>query len=122
MTRPATDHRCVFIGRAADEWHHGSGKGADGLYLDPAFVVPLTRRQHVVEHVGWRELGIGEGVNLSPGILRLRRTAFLLVRLGEHHGTGVVTLPAPSVRALGRLINEVANELVAEANQIRRKT
>jgi hypothetical protein len=101
--------RDVFTSRAAEELHHSTGRDADGRYLDPALVVPLTRRQHVVEHVGWRALGIGEGAGLDPDVLRLRRAAFHLVRLADHHGAGVVALPASFVRELGLMLGQVAS-------------
>ena len=107
----AGDLHCVFVGRVADEIHHVTGRGADGLYLDNPFVVPLVRRQHVVEHTSWRVVGIDEGAGLSPNILRLRRTGLHLVRLSEHHGDGVVMLPATFVRELGLMLHRVAADL-----------
>jgi len=111
MTSPASDNRCVFTGRIADARHHVTGRGADGLYLDPALVVPLARRQHVVEHSGWRVVGIGEGVDVRTDVLRLRRAAFHLVRLGEHHGAGVAMMPATFLRELGLMLHRIAADL-----------
>jgi hypothetical protein len=108
----STDHRrCVFLGRLADELHHVTGRDASGAYLDPALVVPLARRQHVVDHTGWRVAGVGEGVDLGPDFLRLARSGLHLVRLGEHHGESVVILPAPFVRELGLMLQRVAANL-----------
>jgi len=102
---------CVFTGRAADHLHHATGRGPDGRYLDADLVVPLARRMHVVEHAALRRSGLDEVTRVSPTVLRLRRAGHLLVRLGEHHGEGSVTLPAPSVRALGRMLGEVADDI-----------
>jgi hypothetical protein len=109
----ASDYGCVFFGRTADELHHPTGRDADGLYLDPRFVVPLARRQHVVEHVAWSVAGVREGEDLKPNFLRLTRSGLLLVRLADHHGNGLVTLPALFVRELGLMHHRIADELRA---------
>ena len=106
---------CIFTGRPADHFHHATGRGLDGRYLNADLVVPLVRRMHVVEHAALRRSGLDEATQLSPTVLRLRRAGHLLVRLGEHHGEGSVTLPAPSVRALGEMLNEVADELAGDS-------
>ncbi len=105
---------CAFTGRSADHWHHVTGRGVDGLYLDD-LVFPLARRQHVLEHQAWRRVGLDDATQLPPSVLRLRRAAHLWVRLGAHHGFDLVTLPAPSVLAHGVMMNEVADELAGEA-------
>jgi hypothetical protein len=109
--RRATDYRCVFLGRLADEMHHVTGRDADGVYLDPALVVPLVRRQHVVEHTGWRVVEVDEGADRCPNFLRLTRTGLHLVRLGQHHGEGAVLLPAPFIRELGMMLQRVATDV-----------
>ncbi len=106
----ARDHRCVFVGQRADHLHHASGRDGAGRYLDPLLVVPLTRRQHVVEHTSWSVLGIADGSVIAPDLLRLRRTGHLLVRLGVHHEGRTVQLPPLFVVELGRLLNRLAEE------------
>ena len=106
---------CAFTGRVADNGHHATGRGADGRYLDPYLVVPLARGMHVVEHQAWRRLGIDDPEMIAPAILRLRRSGHLWFRLGAHHGSGVVTLPATSVLAHGAMLNDVADELAGDA-------
>jgi hypothetical protein len=69
---------------------------------------------HVVEHSAWRRAGIDDATMIAPSILRLRRVSHLFIRLGDHHGTSVVPLPAPSVLALGAMLSEVADELAGE--------
>jgi hypothetical protein len=101
----------VFLGRLADELHHITGRDADGIYLDPAFVVPLERRQHVVEHTGWHVVDVDEGADHGPNFLRLTRTGLHLVRLGEHHGEDTVILPAPYVRELGLMLHRIAADV-----------
>ena len=107
----ARDWPCPFLGRPADQLHHLTGRDADGRYFDPLLVVPVVGSQHVAEHVGWRAVGFGDGSTALPDVLRLRRVAHFLVRLGEHHGGGVVVLPAPSVRALGLVLHGVAESV-----------
>jgi hypothetical protein len=107
----ASDYRCVFFDRPAEELHHPSGRGTDGQYLDPAFVAPLVCRQHVVEHAAWKVAGVRDGAELSPNFLRLKRSGLLLVRLGEHHGNGLVTLPAWFVLEFGLMLHRIAADL-----------
>ena len=114
MESKAADSRCVFLGRDADHYHHLSGRHADGHYLDPSLVIPLARRQHVVEHQGWRVAGIGEGMRTVDNVLRLCRIAHMLVRLGEHRGIGVVVLPATMVRELGKVLQRISKDLESE--------
>ena len=111
---PARDWRCPFTGRRADEWHHLSGRGIDGAYLDVGLVIPLCRPEHVIEHQTWRVAGVDDGSDANPGPLRLRRTGLLLVRLGERHGDGRVVLPALTVRELGLAWNRLADSFEGE--------
>jgi hypothetical protein len=97
--------------------HHPTGRDANGDYLDPGLTVGLSRRQHVVEHQGWRVAGFGEGSKAADNVLRLRRLGHLLVRMGEHHGIGVVVLPASLVRTIGRVMQRIANDLDMETEQ-----
>jgi hypothetical protein len=106
----ATDFACLFLGRPADHLHHPTGRDADGRYLDPNLVAPLSRSMHVGEHQGWRALGIGEGSRAAANVLRARRLAHLLVRMGEHHGIGVVVLPASMVREMGKVLHRIADD------------
>jgi hypothetical protein len=110
--RPAREWRCPFTGEPADQLHHLTCRGADGKYLDPEFVVPLVVDQHVIEHQVSDRSGVGEDVRANPNWLRLRRTGLFLVRLGEFHGEGTVTLPSPFVRQLGLLLLRVAAEIL----------
>lgn len=96
-----------FTGAAASDWHHVSGRGPDGHYFDPDLVVPLTRRQHVVEHQLWRAGGIDKAKG-SIRVIRHRRIATLLCRLGRKEGN--VTLPASFFLALGKFLLEEGGE------------
>lgn len=110
-----TKHVCAFSGRAAEHGHHATGRGADGRYLDPDLVIPLTRRMHVVEHVALRRSGLDDPTTMSSALLRLRRAGHLFVRLGEHHGEGSVIIPARFVGSVGHMLVGVADELGGEA-------
>jgi hypothetical protein len=107
----ARQWQCVFLPRQADHSHHVTGRNVAGQYLDPELVVPVCQRQHVVEHQGWRIASIGEDSQLPDNLLRLRRTAHLLVRLAKHHEIGFVVLPASVVQALGRVLQRIADEM-----------
>jgi hypothetical protein len=111
--KSARDYLCVFTGRPADELHHASGKDALGVYLDECLLFPVVLRQHVVEHQGWPVAGVAEGLDADPNMLRLRRVGLLLVRLGEHHKSGLVRLPAESVSELGLMLHRVTDDLEA---------
>lgn len=106
--RAASDFCCVFTGRSADHLHHMTGRGGDGGYLDPELVVPLSRAQHVSDHVCWRVSGIGEGADIPASVLRLRRSGHLLVRLAQHHAPGLVSFPAETLLNLGLMLHELA--------------
>ena len=108
--KPAREQRCVFTGRPADEWHHVTGRDSLGRYLDPHLVIPLSRRQHVLEHQGWGP-DVADGVAGHPNVLRLGRMGRLLVRLGEFHVDGEVVLPAETVRQIGLTLNRIALDL-----------
>jgi hypothetical protein len=110
--RPAREWSCPFTGEPADQLHHPTGRGADGKYLDQELVVPFILDQHVIEHQAWDRTKIGEDIVANPNWLRLRRTGQLLVRLGEFHGEGTVSLPSPFVRQLGFLLLRVAAEIL----------
>lgn len=97
-----------FTGQPAEEFHHVSGRGPDGHYLDPDLVVPLTRRQHVIEHQLWRAAGIDK-VKGSVRVVRLQRIANLVCRIGQ--GEGTITLPATFFLSLGRLLLEIVGWL-----------
>jgi hypothetical protein len=116
------DHRDVFTGGVADETHHVSARGPDGIYLDPPLVIFLVRYQHVIEHVVQRAAGVGEGADLPPDFLRLTRSGLFLVRLGEHHGDGIVTLPATFVRETGLMLHRVAANIGRRLDDPRRAT
>jgi hypothetical protein len=103
---------CVFTGRPADEMHHLSGNGVGG-YFDRQLVVPLTRYQHVLEHVALRQAGLGEHSQLDANLLRLRRLAHFFVRLGDHHisSSGLVVMPAETLWQLGLALHAIAEAL-----------
>ena len=101
----ARDHRCIFLGRAADHLHHVTGRDTDGVYLDPHFVVPLARGQHVLEHQCWAPL-FDDHVAGDANVLRLRRTGHLLVRLSQHEGSRSVTLPGETILQLGLMLQQ----------------
>src|SRR5207248_700599 len=65
----AHDWLCPFLGRPADDFHHWSGRDADGTYFDGSLVVPVVRAQHTVEHVSWRAGGFGDGSSARPVVL-----------------------------------------------------
>lgn len=92
------------------QMHHVTGRFANGAYLDTDLKIPLSHRQHVLEHQGWRAIGIGDVEPGNPFVLRLRRTGHLLIRLGDHHGCGVIALPAPTARQLGLMFHRIADK------------
>jgi hypothetical protein len=106
----ARDWYCPFTGRPAEHLHHLTGCDAEGAYLDLLLVLPLLRRQHVIEHQCWSE-EFADGVDTDPNVLRLRRSGHLFIRLGEHHAGGVVVLPAIAVAEMGRMLNRVADRI-----------
>ena len=109
--RRASDHLCVFCGRGADHLHHPSGRDADGNYLDPDLVVPLTRVHHDLEHVALNGTLFGDASPHSPDVLRLRRTAHLLLRLVDHIGTETIPLPMSFVGELALMLHRIARDL-----------
>ena len=71
---------CIFCGAPAVHWHHPTGRlSPEGLYLDPAFVVPVCRSCHACEHAAWRDVGIN-GLT-DPTLARLCRVVWLIGRL-----------------------------------------
>lgn len=110
--KPAREWKCPFTGEPADELHHPTGRDADDEYLDSELLIPLVLDQHVIEHQVWQRTAVGEKVRGNPTWLRLRRVGQFLVRLGEFHGEGTVTLPSPFVRQLGFLLLRVAAEIL----------
>jgi hypothetical protein len=105
-----TDWRSPFSGRRAEHGHHMSATDAAGSYLDPRLIMPITRVEHVRTHQSWPD-AYREGADGEPLLLRLRRIANELVRLGEHHADGVVTLPAVTVLELGRTLFDIAMQV-----------
>lgn len=93
-----------FTGEPAQEWHHCTGRGPDGEYLDPELVVPLTERQHGLEHQMWRATGIDRASG-STRVIRTQRLACLLLRLGHEKGT--VTVPTSFLLGIGNLLLEI---------------
>ncbi|HXA30957.1 MAG TPA: hypothetical protein VNV87_01765 [Acidimicrobiales bacterium] len=85
-----------------------------GNYLDSRLIVPVVRRQHVVEHQGWNVAGIGDGTSSDPNALRLRRNAHLLIRLTDHHEDGSVPLPVLYFRELAFMLIRVADDMEGE--------
>lgn len=107
--RRAPVFRCVFLGRTAEHFHHTSGRGVDGKYLDPKLVVPTVRHRHVLVHSCWGAVGIGDGVGIDRNVLRLRRNGLLLVQLAEHHGLADIVLPSFFVAELGLMLQQIAD-------------
>jgi hypothetical protein len=105
----ASDWRCPFSGGQANQGHHLSGRDNAGVYLDPPLVLPLSRREHNLEHQCWGRTSFAESSTAHSNYLRLRRTGHVLVRLGNHHGDGVLWLPAETVRQLGLMLHRVAD-------------
>jgi hypothetical protein len=110
----ASDYPCPFFGRSAENFHHPTGPDAQGEYLDPLLKLPVSLPVHGTEHAGWRLAGIGEGSERSANVLRLRRLAHIFRRLGEHHGRGVVALPAPFLCQLAAVLLEIATDIEAD--------
>ncbi|MBF6556973.1 MAG: hypothetical protein IVW52_12545 [Acidimicrobiales bacterium] len=63
-----------------------------------------------MEHQGWNVAHIGDGSKADHAALRLRRTGHLLVRLGQRHGTSVVTVPAIFILGLGLMLQDIADD------------
>lgn len=103
--------------------HHVTGRTvAHGPYLDPALVIPLcvpgsadARRGttcHPREHVVLRRLGLDTADGRGPLSHRVLRVTDLCTRLADRD-RGLVLDPA-STRALGALLDEVANVIVQD--------
>jgi hypothetical protein len=101
---------CPFSGQPGDHLHHMTGRAANGKYLDPELVGPLVAGQHRLEHQSW-DPSFSDGVDGESDVLRLRRIAHHLVRLGEHKEGGVVLLPAFVVRQIGVTLHRIADRL-----------
>lgn len=86
-----------------------TGRGPDGAYLDPDLLLPLVRRQHVLEHQSWGA-DFADGVAGEANVLRLRRSGNCWLRLGDCGGDGV-TLPAETVRQHGLMLQRIADDL-----------
>jgi hypothetical protein len=95
------------IGRAA----HWTGRNASGHYLDKPLQGPLTGQQHSTEHQVWNFLGIGDGCDGCRNWLRLKRAGAHLARMGEANDGGVVILPAKTVRQLGLVLGDIADDI-----------
>ena len=104
----ARDFECPFKGGPADEFHHPTGCDHESIYLDATFVLALSRRQHNREHQSWDD-SFKENVEANADVLRLRRVASLLIRLGQHWSGGVVELRAEFLVDLGLLLHNVAD-------------
>lgn len=109
----ATHFSCPFTGRPAEQLHHTSGRDADGHYLDPDLVLPLSLVQHNCEHTGWNVAGFGDGARADPNVLRLRRNAHPLLRLADLHRDGLVIVPAFYVEQLAWMLLRIADALEA---------
>lgn len=105
----AAEWRCIFTGRPADHLHHPTVRGLDGAYLDRDFVVPVVRCQHDREHQSMSWSGLDEIA--EPNRARLERTAHLLIRCGEFHQDGLVTIPSESVWQLGLMLRRISTEI-----------
>jgi hypothetical protein len=83
LANPADEStaECLFAcGRPVLQWHHLTGRGRTGFYLDPDLVVPLCHRHHVLVHHDLRQ----QHVDFPPTDLLWNReaeTAFRLSRL-----------------------------------------
>jgi hypothetical protein len=77
---------CEFCGGLCERWHHPTGKGENGRYLDPEFVRPTCHDHHELVHddaqtLGWEKLQ-GRPLTWFERVeLRLRRWAAFLGRL-----------------------------------------
>ena len=87
-----------------------TGRSSEGEYFDPDLVIPLVVEMHQLEHQSW-DAAFADGVDGNPATLRLRRMAHLLVRLGEFHEHGVIVLPTPFIRQLGKSLHLIADEI-----------
>jgi hypothetical protein len=110
----ASKWSCPFLGVAAEECHHETGRGPGDDYLDPRLMVPLARCQHALEHQGWARTPepISDGGILDPDTLRLYRSGHLHIRLGQHNQGGVVVFPAETVLHRGLMLVKVADRLL----------
>lgn len=111
----ASDFLCVFVGRCADHLHHPTGRDAEGNYLDRDLLIPLARGQHDLEHVALNGTLFGDRSDLPPNVLRLRRTAHILLRLVDHHCTETVSLPVSFIGELALMLHRIARDLEESA-------
>lgn len=86
---------CPLCGKPRHHGHHLTGRGHDGEQLDPEFIAPLCRQDHLLIHNDLRQQGIDNPVvaNTAPERVerRLRRVALFLARVAEVLGLRWVT-------------------------------
>ncbi len=78
--------RCAVCGRQGRREHHPTGTDEEGRYLDPKMTVPLCHDHHYLLHDDTKTLDIETPTEplteVDVAVLRLRRTAATLARIG----------------------------------------
>lgn len=102
---------CLLCPRCGRYWHHGTGRGAEGAYLDPGVKARLCVSCHPLVHEDWNTAGVRDRVTPTTFLdslqLRLRRTALLLGRLAP-------TVPEP----YGQLVAGLAEAMAGWAGRL----
>jgi hypothetical protein len=110
--------RCLICGVEVTEAHHPTGRDPQGLYLDPALVLPLCRDHHELSHDDWRMLRIAdpaEGCSGAAPLTLVERVALRLRRLATMTARLAAAFPGwVWVAALARSAKQWADELALD--------
>ena len=97
---------CLLCPRCGRSWHHGTGRDAEGAYLDPDLKARLCASCHPLVHEDWNTASVRDRITPTTFLdslqLRLRRTALLLGRLAP-------TIPEPYRQPVAGLAEAMAS-------------